>query len=100
MVAEPKPVLPLMTSPSAPQPACFPIAIQPAFVGNEPEMCNFLADCRLPNNYYKVLMDAGWDDLNYMKGVDENFLKAELKQIHMKPGHVAKFIDQLKKLAK
>ncbi len=64
------------------------------------ELRNFLVDCRLPNNYYKVLMDAGWDDLNYMKGVDENSLKTELKQIDMKPGHVAKFIDQLKKLPK
>jgi len=69
-----------------------------AFFDSEPnELRNFLVDCRLPNNYYKVLIDAGWDDLNYMKGVDENLLKAELKQIHMKPGHVAKFIDQLKR---
>ena len=66
---------------------------------DHPELRKFLkkfhfSPCQI-SEYHKALVNSGWDDLDYMKGRDENYLNTQLKDI-MKPGHLAKFIDGLK----
>ena len=65
---------------------------------NEWELWKFLDEYSL-KIYYPSLSGNGWDDLSYMKGKSDDFLKEKLtaKPINMKPGHFQKFIDYLRK---
>ena len=59
------------------------------------ELRKFLENGRL-SQYYEALIQAGWDDIDYMKGLEKDTLMPELKTINMKTGHILKFIDLLK----
>ena len=66
-------------------------------VSSEYSIAQLLVNCRL-ENYEDVLVDAGWDDVQYLVSLTPDQLMDVANSVGMKPGHAQKFVHYLSRL--